>query len=138
MSLSYAVHIPVINLSCSAECCLPIKSCLQLNCCSISEYCYPVSFEHNKVYLFPATLLQPFVLCRVAAAQQPVWCLPALYRPARALGPLARGQRVPGVRWSDPPAASEACDQVPGVLLTSWHHSTCPLHVQHVLIVPRQ
>ena len=95
---AYPCHKSVLFCGFGAECSRPIKSRLQLNCGSISEYHYTVFFEHNKFYLFPAALLQPFVLGWVAAAQRPVWCRPALCRLARVLGPQARGPPARGPR----------------------------------------
>ena len=121
MSLSYAVHIPVINLSGSAKCGWPIKSCRQLNCCSISEYHYTVFFEHDRTYLFPAALrnLSSSAGSPPPSGQRGVFLHYVVLRGSWGRRRGGRRHGIPGVRRRGPPAASEACDEVPGVLSTS-------------------
>ena len=122
--------------------------------CSISEYHNTVFFQQNKIYLFPAALRQSFVL---GGVQRPAWCRPALCRPARALGPPVpppSGLRGVVLRCRPGAAGAGAAGTgSPGCAcavrrrllrhatkcqVSYRHHSTHPLHVQHVSLVHQQ
>ena len=126
MFLSYALHIPVINFSCSAECCQKMKFSLQWNCNSISAYHGTASIKHNKIYLPPVRLRAPlpaFGGVATAATSAATSATGARWRGGRSYGSSRRRGLLRG---------SSKCQG------SRCLHSACSRDAQQLFVIRRQ